>query len=157
MDKAMAGVKPEICNGAALRQAARHVTRLYDDALAPIGIGLNQFSVLARMSRVGPSPVQELARHLVMDRSTLGHLLRPLEDHGLVRLRVSKEDRRSRVVMLTAAGKALLARALPLWAAAQARFESAFGEKPALNLRTTLKRIATSDFDRSAFGHGDNP
>jgi hypothetical protein len=48
-------------------------------------------------------------------------------------------------------------RALPLWAAAQARFESAFGEKPALNLRTTLKRIATSDFDRSAFGHGDNP
>jgi len=101
----MGGVKPEICNGAALRQAARHVTRLYDDALAPIGIGLNQFSALARMSRVGPSPVQELARHLVMDRSTLGHLLRPLEVRGLVRLRVSKEDRRGRVVMLTAAGR----------------------------------------------------
>ena len=151
----MAGFTPEICNAAALRQAARHVTRRYDDALAPIGIGLNQFSVLARMNRVGPSPVQELARHLVMDRSTLGHLLRPLEERGLVRLRVSKEDRRSRLVMLTAAGKALLARARPLWAAAQARFESTFGEKAALNLRTTLKRIATSDFDVPTEGRGN--
>lgn len=153
----MTGGDPEICNCAALRQAARHVTRLYDDALAPVGIGLNQFSVLARIDRAGPSAVQDLARRLVMDRSTLGHLLRPLEGRGLVKLRASERDRRSRVVTLTAAGKALLARARPLWARAQARFERGFGARPAANLRMRLGRITTLDFDRGAIGHGGRP
>src|SRR6516225_838484 len=44
----MSDVEPEICNCAALRQATRHVTKLYDDALAPLGLGVNQFSILAR-------------------------------------------------------------------------------------------------------------
>jgi len=47
----MSDVEPEICNCAALRQAARHVTRFYDEALAPTGLGVNQFSILARLSR----------------------------------------------------------------------------------------------------------
>jgi DNA-binding MarR family transcriptional regulator len=145
-DRKVTSVEPETCNCAALRQAARHVTRRYDDALAPVGIGLNQLSVLARINRLGSSTVQDLAQLLVMDRSTLGHLLHPLEDRGLVKLSVAKQDRRSRVVTLTAAGRALLAKALPLWAAAQTRFETAFGKQPAFNLRRTLKGIATSDF-----------
>ena len=81
-----------------------------------------------------------------MDRSTLGHLLVRLEKRGLVKLSVSKRDRRSRVVTLTAAGKALLARAGPLWARAQARFERTFGKRSARNLRASLKRLATLDF-----------
>ncbi len=80
----MLGFEPEVCNCAALRQAARRVTRLYDEALAPTGLGANQYSILVRLSG-GPSTIQELAQRLVMDRSTLGHLLRPLEKRGLVR------------------------------------------------------------------------
>src|SRR5208282_4131309 len=142
----MFDVEPEICNCAALRQAARRVTRLYDDALAPIGLGVNQFSILARLGLVGPSTIQDLARLLVMDRSTLGHLLRPLEKRGFVELEVSEQDRRSRVVGLTQAGKAAVTNTLPLWAAAQRRFERTFGEEAALELRTVLKEIATADF-----------
>src|SRR5271163_2390411 len=144
-----AGTEPGICNCAALRQAARHVSRLYDEALAPAAVSLNQFSVLARMDAVGLSTVQELAQRLVMDRSTLGHLLRPLAARGLVKLGVSKADRRSREVTLTAAGKALLAKARPLWATAQRRFESRFGATPARDLRATLGRVASLEFDRS--------
>src|SRR5882672_12287474 len=102
----MSDVEAEICNCTALRQAARRVTKIYDDALAPSGLGVNQFSILARLSLVGPSTIQDLARLLVMDRSTLGHLLRPLEKRGLVTLDVSVQDRRSRTVALTRAGKA---------------------------------------------------
>lgn len=142
----MSDVEPEICNCAALRQAARRVTKLYDDALAPSGVGLNQFSILARLNRVGPSTIQELARLLVMDRSTLGHLLRPLEKRGLVRLEVSEEDRRSRTIALTGPGKALVAKARPRWERAQRRFESTFGKKAALDLRMVLKRVVTADF-----------
>jgi DNA-binding MarR family transcriptional regulator len=88
----MSDVEPEICNCAALRQAARRVTRFYDEALAPIGLGGNQFSILVRLNLVAPSTIQDLARLLAMDRSTLGHLLRPLEKRGLVKLDVSERD-----------------------------------------------------------------
>ena len=146
----MSEVEPEVCNCSALRQAARRVTRLYDDALAPTGLGVNQYSILARLAHVGPSTIQDLARLLVMDRSTLGHLLRPLEKRGLVRLRVSEQDGRSRFTELTPAGRAALAKGRPSWAQAQRRFASAFGEKSALDLRTTLKKIAMADFGESA-------
>jgi len=142
----MSDVEPEICNCSALRQAARRVTKLYDDALAPIGLGVNQFSILARLSLVGPSTIQDLARLLVMDRSTLGHLLRPLENRGFVKLEVSEQDRRSRVVAPTQAGTAVVAKARPRWAAAQRRFERTFGKEAALELRTVLKEIATAQF-----------
>jgi DNA-binding MarR family transcriptional regulator len=142
----MSDVEPEICNCAALRQAARRVTKLYDDALAPIGLGVNQFSILARLSVVAPSTIQDLARRLVMDRSTLGHLLRPLEKRGFVKVEVSEQDRRSRVIVLTPAGKAVVAKARPRWAAAQRRFESSFGTEAAVELRTVLKEIATAQF-----------
>jgi DNA-binding MarR family transcriptional regulator len=142
----MSDVEPEICNCAALRQAARRVTRLYDDALAPIGLGVNQFSILARLNRVGPSTIQDLAKLLVMDRSTLGHLLRPLEKRGFVKLEVSGRDRRSRMAMLTAAGEVVVAKARPHWAAAQRRFEAMFGKEAAPELRAVLKEIATAEF-----------
>jgi DNA-binding MarR family transcriptional regulator len=142
----MSDIEPEICNCAALRQAARRVTKIYDDALAPSGLGVNQFSILARLSLVGPSTIQDLARLLVMDRSTLGHLLRPLEKRGLVTLKISDQDRRSRILALTPAGEAAVARARPLWAAAQRRFEGTFGKEAAVELRAVLKEIATADF-----------
>jgi DNA-binding MarR family transcriptional regulator len=142
----MSDLEPEICNCGALRQAARRITRVYDEALAPVGLSVNQFSILARLNRVGPSSIQELARLLVMDRSTLGHLLRPLEKRGFVGLEVSEQDRRSRRVALTPAGNAAAAQARPLWAAAQRRFESAFGETASLELRSVLKEIAMAEY-----------
>jgi DNA-binding MarR family transcriptional regulator len=81
-----------------------------------------------------------------MDRSTLGHLLRPLEKRDLVTLKVSEQDRRSRMVALTRVGKAIVAKAHPLWAAAQRRFEGTFGKEAGLELRTVLKEIATAEF-----------
>ena len=142
----MPELEPEVCNCAALRQAARRVTKLYDDALAPTRLGVNQYSSLSRLSHVGPSTIQALAQLLVMDRSTLGHLLRPLDKRGLVKLDVSGQDRRSRVVALTQAGEAAVAKARPRWAAAQRRFECTFGKEAAFELRTVLKEIATAEF-----------
>jgi len=142
----MSDVAPEICSCSALRQAARHVTKLYDDALAPVKLGLNQYSILAKLRRVGPKPLQDLAAFLVMDRSTLGHLLRPLEKRGLVTLDMSENDRRSRVIALTPAGTALMKKAHPLWAKAERRFERVFGADSALGLRTILKEVATTEF-----------
>ena len=129
------------CNCAALRQASRFVTRIYDEALAPVGLGINQFSILARLGRQGPLVMQDLARALVMDRSTLGHLLRPLARRDLVFFAADGADARCRLVSLTPAGEALLAAARPLWAAAQDRFERQFGTGQATALRAALADV----------------
>jgi len=139
----MPDVEPEICNCGAVRQAARCLTKLYDDALAPTGSSVNQFFILARLNLIGPNTIQALARLLVMDRSTL----RPLERRGFVKLEVFEQDRRSHTVALTQPGKAAMAKARPLWAAAQRRFESTFGKEAALELRSVLKEIAMAEFD----------
>lgn len=137
---------PEICSCSALRQAARHVTKLYDAELAPVRLGLNQYSILAKLDRFGPQSIQGLAALQVMDRSTLGRLLRPLERRKLVTLAVDEYDRRSRRVGLTHAGKALMRKARPLWAQAEHRFVRAFGEDADQELKVTLRRVTTIEF-----------
>ena len=144
----MIDAAPEICSCSAVRQAARHMTRLYDDALAPLGMSLNQYSIMSKLSRLGPQRVQDLADLLVMDRSTLGHLLRPLERQGWVTIRVSDVDKRQHVIALTTAGIAHVKKARRLWARAERRFAHAFGEDRALSLRTVLKQVTSIAFDR---------
>lgn len=138
------------CNCSALRQASRFVTRVYDEALAAAGLGINQYSVLARLERAGPLQLNELARMLVMDRSTVGHLLRPLAARRLVTLATDAADGRCRTVSLTGAGRALLAEARPLWVAAQARFEAGFGAGKADALRATLADLVATPLHTSA-------
>jgi DNA-binding MarR family transcriptional regulator len=140
---------PEICSCSAVRQAARHLTRLYDDALAPTRLSLNQYSIMSKLLRLGPQMIQDLADLLVMDRSTLGHLLRPLERQGWLTIRVSDLDKRQRVIALTTAGMAHVKKAKRLWAQAERSFQSAFGEDRALSLRTVLKHVSTIAFDRT--------
>jgi hypothetical protein len=37
-----------------VRQAARRVTQLYDQFLMPVGLRITQFSILAKLKRLGP-------------------------------------------------------------------------------------------------------
>ena len=142
----MPEIVPETCTCSALRQATRHLTRLYDDALATLGLGINQYSILSKLERHGPQTLNGLAERLVMDRSTLGRLLRPLEERGLVTVCIAETDRRHRCITLTDAGAALMREARPLWLIAENAFQSAFGTDPALDLRVALKRATTISF-----------
>lgn len=129
------------CNCLALRQAARTVTQVYDRALAPAGLRSTQFPILALLER-GPLAMKALASALVMDRATLGHNLRPIEQQGLIAITVA-EDRRGRLVALTEAGRARLDAATYLWEAAQATFEDAFGAERAAALRDLLADVTS--------------
>lgn len=132
------------CNATALRKASRRLTQLYDDALEPSGLRSTQFAILAELNRHGKAPptMAELAHALVTDRSALGHNLRPLERDGYVTLEESDEDRRRRHVVMTSQGKVKFREARPLWARAQERFVTVFGESAAADLRATLLDIA---------------
>src|SRR5262245_3449900 len=98
----------EVCNCLALREAARHVSQLYDRCLAPSGLRATQYSILARLRHAGPLTVNALAASLVMDRTALGRAVRPLERDGLVAVTIGGRDRRRRELRLTDAGAARL-------------------------------------------------
>ncbi len=135
------------CTCGSLRKASRRITQFYDTALAPAGIKSTQFSILSEVERgsiSGPVTMCELASAMVMDRSTLGHNLRPLERDDLVVLRQARHDRRKRYVELTRKGKTLLPRAWRLWRRAENRFERVFGKDSAAELRAVLSSIANN-------------
>jgi DNA-binding MarR family transcriptional regulator len=132
-----------VCNAAAVRKAARRVTQLYDDVLRPSGLRLTQYSVLGAIDRrETPPTLAELAKAMVIDRSALGHNLRPLERDGLVALLEGVKDRRERRIVLTWQGKAKLREARALWELAQDRFHEVVGADQARALRAALNAIA---------------
>jgi DNA-binding MarR family transcriptional regulator len=135
------------CNNTALRKATRRVSQLYDSVLAPSGLRSTQRSILMHIARLGSPTMGELAASLVLDRSALGHNLRPLERDGFVVLDTDPGDRRSRLAKLTKKGESKLRETAVLWHAAQKRFENKFGVTKAKALRETLALIAAEAFD----------
>lgn len=121
--QAKAGNIRETCLALHLQRAARAVNRSYDEALRPTGLTINQFSLLVGLLRQEPPSLGQLAREMVMDRTTVTANLKPLESKGLVKSLGDPDDRRSRLLLLTESGRALLEQAEPLWRAAQKRAE----------------------------------
>jgi len=138
------GTKPEDCICLAVRQAARHVTQSYDQFLAPAGLRTTQFSILSKLKRKGPLTINALAADLVMDRTTLGRNILPLERDGLISVAPAASDRRSKELRLTRQGDKRLEAARKGWSAAQARFESAFGGRRTSELRELLRAVVAS-------------
>jgi DNA-binding MarR family transcriptional regulator len=106
-----------LCITAALRAAARRMTLLYDEVMAPTGLRLTQFSLLAELERreAFPPTVGELAEIMTMERSALGQTLKPLERDGLIGLTRDEQDGRRRPVRLTAAGRETVVVTRPYW------------------------------------------
>jgi len=136
---------PAACNCLALRQAARHVSQFYDQFLAPHGLRTTQYSILARLQRRGTMSINGLAAELVMDRTTLGRNILPLQREGLISIGPGRVDRRSKELRLTKAGAERCRAALKAWRQAQAQFEAVFGGKRAEALRALLHDVATND------------
>jgi len=136
---------PAACNCLALRQATRHVTQFYDHFLAPSGLRTTQYSILARLQRRGAMTINALAAELVMDRTTLGRNILPLQRDGLVAVGPGKSDRRRKELRLTVVGITRFHAGRKGWHEAQTRFEAAFGAKRAKELRTLLHTVATNE------------
>jgi len=135
-----------LCNGTVLRMATRRVSQLYDLIMAPAGLRSTQWSILAHIARVRKQSIGETARHLVLDRSALAHNLKPLERDGLVQVKVDENDKRSRLVVLTEAGRAKVAEVIPLWKRAQDSYEAVVGAGKAKALRASLQQLTSEEF-----------
>jgi DNA-binding MarR family transcriptional regulator len=139
--------KLEDCYCMVTRKAARQITQFYSQFMAGTGLRATQFSVLSRLSRRGPTSINALADYFVMDRTTLGRNVRPLERDGLIAIKPSATDRRVKELHITKAGQKRFETALEGWAKAQAQFEASFGSARAVEMRTVLRAMLANDFE----------
>ena len=134
------------CNCTALRKASRRISQLYDTALAPSGLKTTQRAILAEISRSEPTTVGALAEALVMDSGALAHTLKPLDRDRLVAIEIDPDDRRNRLITLTAEGRVKLTQTDALWAKAQQGFEIAFGRAESEAFRDALRFLVSDNF-----------
>ena len=147
--------RPEDCNCLAVRQAARHITQFYDQFLAPSGLRTTQFSILGKLRRSSPMTSNALAAEMVMDRTTLGRNILPLERDGLIGVEQGSRDRRSKELQVTEAGEARFRAGMKGWVQAQRQFEKAFGSKRTTDMRALLHAVAATDLGPPPFSAED--
>ena len=125
-----------------VQRAARALARRFDEVLRPLGLTQGQFSLLMSLNRPEPPSVGNVAALLAMDRTTLTANLKPLERRGFVKIAVDKEDKRSRRLIITPAGRAVLIRAYPVWQRTHAETERQLTGIGVDAMRTALRELA---------------
>ncbi|QCK85878.1 winged helix-turn-helix transcriptional regulator [Phreatobacter aquaticus] len=107
------------------RMTAHAVTRAYNKALAPLGLEVTQFNILAALAATDTASVTQLSEALALDRTTMTRNLKRLEAAGLVT--ASHGPGRAVKPGITETGAGLLSAAIPLWQAEHDKMEEAVG------------------------------
>ena len=124
-----------------VQRAARALARRFDDALRPVGLTQGQFSLLMSLNRPEPPSIGEVSNLLALDRTTLTANLKPLQRRGLVKVKVDAADKRGRRLILTAAGRAVLVAAAPIWKRTHAQTERLLRSSSADDVRASLREL----------------
>lgn len=125
------GAVPRGCTNFRLRQLTRRVSQHYDRAVAASGLKTTQYSLLSQIEHLGPVRPSDLAAAMAMEASTLTRNLQPLVANGWAEIGPGA-DGRSRLVAVTARGRAKRLEAQREWKRAQL----------ALNERLGVGRVA---------------
>jgi DNA-binding MarR family transcriptional regulator len=124
------------------QRAARALARRFDEELAAVELSSGQFSLLISLNRPEPPSLGAVAKLLAMDRTTLTANLKPLQRRGLVKVAAAREDRRSRLLQLTPAGRRLLRRAVPIWRRTHRELDRGFSHARLADLRAGLLALS---------------
>ena len=126
------------CLATRVRQLSRIVTRVYDDAMRPLGITASQYTLLAQLaSRDGITAV-EIGHELDIEKSTLSRNLKRLLALGHINMD-PPAGRRGRGLHLTPKGQSVLKEAFPVWQAAQGRTVGVMGVETRSKLDDLLR------------------
>ncbi|MBI1650513.1 MarR family transcriptional regulator [Hyphomicrobium sulfonivorans] len=114
------------CLATRVRQLSRIVTRVYDDAMRPLGITASQYTLLAQLAARDAITAVEIGHELDIEKSTLSRNLKRLLALGHINMD-PPAGRRGRGLHLTPKGQAVLKEAFPIWQDAQKRAYSVMG------------------------------
>jgi DNA-binding MarR family transcriptional regulator len=128
--------------------------KIFDRQYAPqlaekFGLTLADWRVLSLLYTSSPATASRLRQRLFVDRAEISRALQRLDDRGLIRRVPDENDRRSVGLMITAKGKALHDKVLPLREAVQVQVASCLSQTELKNLHSALDKLL--DFhDRKA-------
>ena len=125
------------CTNLKLRQLTRCVSQHYDQEMAAVGLKTTQYSLLSHVMKLGPIRPGELALSMKVEASTLTRNLKPLVDAGWLTL-TAGTDARSRLVTITAEGRAKREEARHRWKAAQEGMNQRLGTDRVLALHQLI-------------------
>src|SRR5262249_48695978 len=125
-----------------LRRAERAVTQYYDRILKPSGVRITQLGLLWVISKAPRISQAEIGELLMLESTPLPPTLASLKRTGWVRSERAKDDKRRIEGTITAAGKARVEKAVPLWKAAQENMQVFLGGKEFEHLGRLGHRIA---------------
>ena len=117
------------------------MTRSYEEFLRPLGLKVTQFILLIALEQGRAGSTTELADLLGMERTTLIRNFQLLERQTLIKTRIDKGRRKAE---LTAEGRALLDRALPLWGEAQSKLVGRLGQDNWLTAKISMETLVAS-------------
>ena len=115
------------------RRTSRALTKLYENALRPVGLRSTQFTIMQALSLAGEVTQSQLIGILAMDSTTLTRTLRIMDREGWIAERRG-QDRRERRLRLSRAGETQFKRALPAWEKVQSQLRHEMGEQSWKNL-----------------------
>jgi DNA-binding MarR family transcriptional regulator len=135
---ALADTTSASCIATRIRQLSRIITRVYDDALRPLGITASQFTLLSQLAQQDGVTAVEIGFTLDIEKSTLSRNLKRLIDLGLI-LMDPPAGRRGRGLRLTPKGQAVIKDAYPVWQDAQLKAVRVMGPESRATLDGLLR------------------
>lgn len=116
------------CIAYRVRLLSRVITGIYDRALLPLGLKVNQANILTMLSLTEQASSADIARVLLMDKSTVSRTVDRMKKNGWISIS-SLGDGASQVITVTPQGRELLAKAHTQWEKAQKQAAELLGEE----------------------------
>lgn len=138
---AIAAFDPSDCVSSQLMRLERIVAKRYRKHLAEYGLTNSQLSMMLMVSTSGPMKRTELARAMVLERSSVSRNLNRLVATGVVHVSISGK------VFVTSQGSALLERLMPAWALAMREMYDVLGMEGRAALTVLASTLTTADRD----------
>src|SRR3569832_1252924 len=111
------------CDIVAFRKAAHRVSEFYDAQLAPCGLCISEFATLVRLGREKRVELEAFFDSSVMEKSAINRNLRRLTEAGLIQITKTTTKKHNKKTH-TQQNQTTQKKAVPLWRAAQIRFEA---------------------------------
>lgn len=130
------------CIAGRVRLLSRVITNIYDRALQPLGIKINQANILVMLSLTDQASSVDIARVLSMEKSTVSRNVERMRKKGWVDV-AGKDDGQTQVITVTLKGRKLLAAAHGEWKKAQKQAAELLGEEgvaAVLKIHDSLRR-----------------
>jgi len=130
------------CIAYRVRLLNRVITNIYDRAMKPLGLKVNQANILTMLSLADRASSADITRVLLMDKSTVSRTVDRMRKNGWICV-AGHGDGSSQVISVTPQGRKLMAAAHAQWKKAQKQAAALLGEEGVAAVRRLHDTVRT--------------